>query len=183
MAEMTAAEAIRMALRFNQFDVAGVITRMTTQLDGMKQKESAYKQVIESKKALIEQQAQEIERLNKSLQFEQNYLSRVGTHGPDCYKWGPGHWDCAMQEIERLKETWPNNCGFKDDDGCCLFPGAMTPECHADVCGVIRDLKQEVVRKNRVIYVACQRLARRSDGYYGVENWLAWLEKEAEVQG
>ena len=84
-------------------------------------------------------------------------------------------------EIERLNQTWPNSCDFKDDDGCCLFPGAMTPECHADVCGVIRDLKQEVVRKNRVIYVACQRLARRSDGYYGVENWLAWLEKEAEV--
>ena len=83
-------------------------------------------------------------------------------------------------EIERLNQTWPNSCDFKDDDGCCLFPGAMTPECHADVCGVIRDLKQEVVRKNRVIYVACQRLARRSDGYYGVENWLAWLEKEAE---
>lgn len=63
MAEMTAAEAIRIALKFNQFDVAGVITRMTTHLDGAKQKESAYKQSVESKKALIEQQAAEIERL------------------------------------------------------------------------------------------------------------------------
>ena len=67
MAEMTAAEAIRIALKFNQFGVAGVITRMTTHLDGAKQKESAYKQSVEGKKALIEQQAAEIERAKATI--------------------------------------------------------------------------------------------------------------------
>lgn len=45
----------------------------------------------------------ETERLTSCLSFEQNYLSRVGTHADGCYKWGPGHWDCAVQEIERLQ--------------------------------------------------------------------------------
>jgi len=60
--------------------------------------------------ALVEQQAQEIERLNKSLQFEQNYLSRVGTHAEGCYKWGPGHWDCAMQEIAQRDRMIEKAC-------------------------------------------------------------------------
>ena len=132
MAEMTAAEAIRMALKFNQFDVAGVITRMTTQLDGMKQKESAYKQAIESKKALIEQQAQEIERLN---------------------------------------QTWPNSCDFKDDDGCCLFPGAMTPECHADACSVINGLKQEIERLNKSLQYEQHRTGRQGTHAEGCYKW------------
>ena len=119
MAEMTAAEAVRTALKFNQFDVAGVITCMTTHLDGAKQKESAYKQVIESKKALIEQQAQEIERMNGCLKFEQNYLSRVGTHGPDCYKWGPGHWDCAKQEIAKKDRMLERATWVLDRTGSC----------------------------------------------------------------
>lgn len=52
---------------------------------------------------LIEKQAAEIERLNNGLRYEQHYLSRVGTHSKGCYKWGPGHYECAMAEIERLR--------------------------------------------------------------------------------
>ena len=42
--------------------------------------------------------------MNACLQYEQHRTGRQGTHAEGCYKWGPGHWDCAMQEIERLRD-------------------------------------------------------------------------------
>ena len=42
---------------------------------------------------------QEIERLTNALRYEENRFNRVGTHGPDCWKWGPGRYDCALRKI------------------------------------------------------------------------------------
>lgn len=32
------------------------------------------------------------------------YESRAATHADDCWSWGPRHYDCAVREIERLRE-------------------------------------------------------------------------------
>lgn len=42
---------------------------------------------------------QEIERLRAALRYEENRFSRIGTHGPDCWKWGPSHYECALRRI------------------------------------------------------------------------------------
>ena len=42
---------------------------------------------------------QEIDRLRKALRYEENRFSRIGTHGPDCWKWGPQHYECALRHI------------------------------------------------------------------------------------
>jgi len=75
------------------------------------------------------------------------------------------------QEIERLNQTWPNSCDFKDDDGCCLFPGAMTPECHADVCSVIKGLKQEIERLNKSLKFEQNYLSRVGTHAEGCYKW------------
>lgn len=43
---------------------------------------------------------EEIQRLNKCLDFEQHWKSRLGTHGPGCWAWGPNHYECAVKEIK-----------------------------------------------------------------------------------
>jgi len=31
--------------------------------------------------------------------------NRQSTHGQDCWSWGPKHYECAVAEIERLREA------------------------------------------------------------------------------
>jgi hypothetical protein len=47
--------------------------------------------------------ADEIERLRQAIKYEDNRFAHIGTHGPDCYKWGPKHYECALAEIDRLR--------------------------------------------------------------------------------
>jgi len=54
---------------------------------------------------MTEKMVAEIARLNEALHYEQNQLSRIGTHGEDCWKWGPQHYECAMREIARQRQV------------------------------------------------------------------------------
>jgi hypothetical protein len=47
----------------------------------------------------------EIERLRKALYYEENRFQRIGTHAPDCWKWGPQHYECALRKIKREEES------------------------------------------------------------------------------
>jgi len=44
----------------------------------------------------------ECDRLTSLLQWEQGRRERIGTHGDECWKWGPSHYECASREIERI---------------------------------------------------------------------------------
>ena len=44
----------------------------------------------------------ECDRLTALLQWEQGHRERIGTHGDECWKWGPAYYECALAEIERL---------------------------------------------------------------------------------
>jgi len=49
------------------------------------------------------QMDREIERLNKSLLYEEARTGRMGTHAPGCWKWGPSHYECALRHIKTLE--------------------------------------------------------------------------------
>ena len=82
--------------------ISALIQRQAIDIERAKEYIGKANSDIDELRTGLEQQAQEIERLNACLQYEQHRTGRQGTHAEDCYKWGPGHWDCAMQEIERL---------------------------------------------------------------------------------
>jgi hypothetical protein len=52
----------------------------------------------------IESIEKEITRLEKSLKWEENYASRIGTHGPGCHMWGPSHYVCAMNKLAEVSK-------------------------------------------------------------------------------
>ena len=72
---------------------------------------------------IMEEAADEIERLRQCLKYEQHRAERIGTHGQGCWAWGPGHYECAMREIEALQKDaaryrWLlDTCVSELDDG------------------------------------------------------------------
>ena len=56
--------------------------------------------------------AVEIKRLRAALTYEEARFGRIGTHAPDCYTWGPSHYDCAMREIESLQDKLAGTIGI-----------------------------------------------------------------------
>jgi hypothetical protein len=54
---------------------------------------------------LCQDAANEIERLNKALHWEQSRAGRIGTHGPGCHLWGDRHYECLLREFNKEKNT------------------------------------------------------------------------------
>ena len=60
----------------------------------------------------------EIERLNAALRYEQNRAGRVGTHGPGCETWRPGHYECLERAHAALLARV--EAAERDADGACV---------------------------------------------------------------
>ena len=90
-------------------------------------KTSKAAELINEAKALLTSQQAEVDRLNSCIKYEQSREGRIGTHGPDCYKWGQNHYECAMQEIEGLRL-----CGICNNLRANIFTGAT-------YCKLLRD--------------------------------------------
>ena len=48
--------------------------------------------------------ADEIERLQKQIRYQEHRDGRIRTHDPICYGYGPSHYECALRKIDMLRE-------------------------------------------------------------------------------
>ena len=46
----------------------------------------------------------ENERLKSRLKYQEDREGWVGTHGPDCWSYGPRHYDCAIRHINAMTD-------------------------------------------------------------------------------
>ena len=80
------------------------MTDLTTRIEAHLQNDDAEQRWLGADNLLEEAQA-EIERLQSCLRWEQNWLSRVGTHSDGCWQWGPGHYQCAVRHITECEQN------------------------------------------------------------------------------
>ena len=41
----------------------------------------------------------EVATFKKRLKYQDAREGHIGTHGPDCWSWGPKHYECALRHI------------------------------------------------------------------------------------
>jgi hypothetical protein len=41
----------------------------------------------------------EVATFKKRLKYQDDREGHIGTHGPDCWSWGPKHYECALRHI------------------------------------------------------------------------------------
>jgi hypothetical protein len=46
----------------------------------------------------------ENERLKRELKYQDAREGHIGTHAPDCWSWGPRHYECAVRHINSMTD-------------------------------------------------------------------------------
>ena len=54
--------------------------------------------------------------VKKHLTYQEHRHGRIGTHDPICYEYGPRHYECALREIERLRDALRWAAPYVKDD-------------------------------------------------------------------
>ena len=54
--------------------------------------------------------------LKKHLTYQEHRHGRIGTHDPICYEYGPRHYECALREIESLRDALRWAAPYVKDD-------------------------------------------------------------------
>lgn len=76
--------------------------RSWTDLFQYKQPEAEMTEVERKLDLLLGDALAENERLRRELKYQDARDNHIGTHGPDCWSFGPKHYDCAIKHINDM---------------------------------------------------------------------------------
>ena len=102
-----------------------IVERLKQEFSG-----NALKDIADQTRVYVKERheaADEIERLEKEnellqkelkkhLTYQDHRHGRIGTHDPICYEYGPRHYECALREIERLRDALRWAAPYVKDD-------------------------------------------------------------------
>ena len=63
----------------------------------------AYPDLLLEAATTLREQQEDNARLRGVVRYQEDRDGRIGTHAPLCYSYGRNHYECALQEIARLK--------------------------------------------------------------------------------
>ena len=106
---------------------------------------------------------------------------RVGTHGPECWKWGHTHYECARREAECLRgivSECATACGAACSTDCTLEFMAEVPKEIGLALGAAREERDRAERNRDMWKGQCERQADSLTHMRGQQGVLVGLLRE-----
>ena len=94
-----------------------VLKQLDNDIESAIMSDDEYCKTIENDNKRLQKENELLQKeLKKHLTYQDHRHGRIGTDDPICYEYGPRHYECALLEIERLRDALRWAAPYVKDD-------------------------------------------------------------------